>query len=288
MDEAACLGCVFYLPCSRHAPVHIAHSIMYSTHCFPPQTMPSTCKAWLAAQRLPAPIIVGGTGGSGTRLLVQMLRELAVHMGTHVNASEDAMYFVPVYDQCINAYLTGEMHTEDVDCKLMPALQQHCQDIPPHQRWGWKNPRSIYLWPALSELLPHAHFLHVVRDGFAMSNSANQNQLKLHGHVVLDEGTLSLAPADQSLQLWTTVNTAAADFGKQIGARYLRVRYEDAVANPLSTLHQLAEFLQVLPPDSTQLQIQPVRSRTLTAHDFSAQVITHAAPTLKRFGYPAC
>ena len=246
------------------------------------------CREWLTREKLPAPLIVGGTGGSGTRMLVQMLRELGVDMGAHVNASEDALHFVAIYDHFINRYLAGELHMEALDTEMERALRLHCPAPNPRMLWGWKNPRSIYLWPALAALLPNARFLHVVRDGFAMSNSANQNQLNLHGKSVLDPTTLQLAPTDQSLQLWATVNTAAADFGDQLGQQYMRVRYEDAVSSPLAMLRQLANFLQLEPPDRSALQVQPVRSRTVTASDFAPQVIAQAAPTLLRFGYPPC
>lgn len=198
------------------------------------------------------------------------------------------MHFVPLYDRWINPYLASEATAGDLDEPLGRALRQHCLDIPAEQPWGWKNPRSIYLWPAFAKLLPSARFLHVVRDGIAMSNSANQNQLKLHGHAILDEHTLHLASADQSLRLWATVNTAAADFGEKLGRQYIRVRYEDAVAQPLSTLRQLAAFLEVPMPHATHVQMQPVRSRSLTADDFAPEVVSQTTPALQRFGYTAC
>jgi hypothetical protein len=55
--------------------------------------------------------MVGGTGGSGTRLVVQMLRRLGVDMGGDCNSAGDAMPFVPLYDRFNNLYLTGQ-----VDC----------------------------------------------------------------------------------------------------------------------------------------------------------------------------
>jgi hypothetical protein len=55
--------------------------------------------------RWSAPVVIGGTGGSGTRLIARLLREMGVALGERVNESEDALAFIPVYDRYVNPYL---------------------------------------------------------------------------------------------------------------------------------------------------------------------------------------
>ena len=244
---------------------------------------------YLGEKKLSAPIIVGGVGGSGTRLVVQMLLDIGVFMGSLRNGSEDAMPFVSLYDNHINAYLSGSVNCSGLVDELLQALGLHWgrggnNAIGP---WGWKNPRSIYLLPVLDGLFEGMRFIHVVRDGITMATSKNQAQLQKHGGSVIPEEFQKLAQTERALLLWSFINNDAADYGKQMGNRYLLLRYEDICDDPAIATVALASALGIDQSNQAGVLVHASRVRDMklmSKIEGKAADITSAA--LRRFGYP--
>jgi hypothetical protein len=128
---------------------------------------------------------------------------------------------------------------------LGAVLSEHGGPIDDHpRRWGWKEPRSIYLLPFLHRHLPGLRFLHVVRDGRDMALSQNQNQLRKHGDAAPVPRNLPLP--GRSIALWSWVNLAATSYGEEhLGARYLRIRFEDLCADPVRRTAAILEFAEL-------------------------------------------
>lgn len=238
--------------------------------------------------RVTPPIVVGGTGGSGTRLVVRLLREMGVQMGDHVNGSEDALAFVPLYDRYINRFVASE----GVDAKLFEqelfgAIRQHSENFGTAGNWGWKNPRSIYLLPLLDSLIPDLKFIHVIRHGLDMVVSANQNQLDMHGPAVLGVSCAGLPQPLASALLWERVNEAAADYGRRMAGRYFLLRYEDVCRDPDEAMAPLASAFGLrLPDNGWRERITPSTPRwPQMAPDLLALLEGHIGGSLGRFGY---
>lgn len=196
----------------------------------------------------PAPIVIGAVGGSGTRVLVDILGGAGVFMGSDLNASNDAMQFVDVYDRWIDPIWRGAAFDQAaLDADLRGAAGRHRAAITdPGQAWGWKNPRVIYLLAAVDALWPGLRFIHVIRDGRDMAFSANQNQLRLHGEAILGTEHADAHPAVRSAALWSRINGNAAELGRQrLGQRYRCLRFEDLCDDPLSALGGLLDWLQL-------------------------------------------
>src|SRR5215467_6488793 len=150
------------------------------------------------------PVVIGATGGSGTRVIASIIRRAGYFIGSNLNASLDSMEFPTMYDRWINRFQLRNLAPlcEEENALMagdfVECLSRHRSTIPEGQRlWGWKEPRSILLLPFLDERLPGMRFIHVIRDGRDMAFSANQNQLRKHGDAVLQGalvGTLAEAP----------------------------------------------------------------------------------------------
>lgn len=255
----------------------------------PREGVASPITHYLARKGLMPPIVVGGVGGSGTRLVVQMLMEIRVFMGSVRNASEDAMPFVPVYDSHINTYLSGVVSYTGLTASLVQALDSHFGSGSSDSicNWGWKNPRSIYILPLLDELFTGMRFIHVVRDGVAMATSENQAQLQKHGAWVIPENFQGLPQIERALLLWSIVNNVAANYGKKMGSRYILIRYEDICTDPVKATMSLASALGIEQPPNLNIPVHPIRTRyvKLTSEIVGAtEKIASAA--LQRFGYP--
>jgi hypothetical protein len=235
-----------------------------------------------------APIVIGGTGGSGTRLIARLLREMGVDLGTRVNGAEDALSFVPLYDKYVNAYLeSGAVDTARLETDLLAAIHSHV-DPAGKPAWGWKNPRSIFLLPVLDNLIPGFRFVHVVRHGLDMATSANQNQVLLHSRAALGSEHDSLPVEARSALLWMRINGAAADYGQRMPGRYFLLRYEDVCANPQGSLAPLAAaFGLVIPSGGWREPVAPVAPRWVSLDPVKlADLRARIGDALARFGYP--
>ena len=201
------------------------------------------------------PLIIGATGGSGTRVIARIARDAGFALGTNLNEPEDALDFVPLHDAWINRYLrlvngrpgtpvaklpTGfrEAFAEAVGRLLAGEAQQ--------DRWGWKAPRSIYLLPLYRHVYPSLKFIHVIRDGRDMALSKNQNQLRQHASTLLTwrERFFQSRPV-RSIMLWDRVNGRTAQFAEQeLGSNYLQIRFEDLCNDPVGTVARLLQFVE--------------------------------------------
>lgn len=191
---------------------------------------------------------MGATGGSGTRVVARFLRRTGLYMGSELNDSEDAWKLGDYSDRWIDTLLRHRESglSEDVEGAMLEDLStvlgEHCSPIADEARkWGWKEPRSIYLLPFFHRHLPALRFLHVVRDGRDMALSENQNQLRKHGDAAGIPA--ELPPAVRSIALWSWVNLDAKRYGEeQLRDRYLRIRFEDLCGSPVETAGRILDF----------------------------------------------
>jgi hypothetical protein len=204
---------------------------------------------------LSRPLIIGATGGSGTRVVARIVRDGGFFLGTHLNESEDAIGFGAFSDRWVTKYVRAlkEQNEEALEGAMRKdlegLLQSHCAalSLDAHPLfWGWKEPRSIYLLPFWQRVFPAFKFLHLVRDGRDMALSGNQNQLAKHGPALLSWQERWLSRPARSMLLWSRINTMAADYGaRQMTGRYLLVRFEDLCAEPWREVRRIFRFCEL-------------------------------------------
>jgi Sulfotransferase family len=250
------------------------------------------------------PVAVGGTGGSGTRVVARLLLLLGVAMGSNRNAEEDAVPFAD-FDwqwgpELFALQLAGHDSAPGVWTDAVPeeAERQFLTVLRAHRtgesQWGWKHPHSYLLLPFLGRLLPDLRFVHVLRDGRDVALSGNQRQLELYGPVLLGDGLPAQGRVARSAAFWSRANCLAADYAeRRLAGRYLRVRLEDLCADPERAVSRLAALLGLSPPDGAQRDaaarmVNPPSSLGRWRHEAQGTVdeVTRAAgPGLVRFGY---
>jgi len=250
---------------------------------------------------LNAPLIIGATGGSGTRVVARIARHAGYNLGTKLNESEDALEFYSFHDSWVNPWFSAgsggakltPWQTARMKEDFYAALARHIPEAERRgARWGWKAPRSIYLFSFLHGECPSSKFIHVLRDGRDMALSPNQNQLRKHGNAVLRwRERLFHSTAERSMLLWERVNIAAADFGeRQSRENYLRVRFEDLCNASLATTTRILNFLEapIDPEAIARAEIAPPESLGRW-RNYSLPIISKlvrvGAPGLRRFGY---
>jgi len=252
-----------------------------------PPPPPVDAQTW---DRVEGAGVIGATGGSGTRVLARIVLRGGMFIGSDRNRSEDALDFAAFSDRWVDEAVAGRRPQAMVDELRALAARQwagRAADGP----WGWKEPRSIYLLPLLRDELRGLRFLHVVRDGRDMAYSDNQQQLVKHGAAVLGDGPGEPLPL-RSIALWREVNLRAADFGeRELGPRYLRIRFEDLCADPGVVAADVLAFFG-LDGDAEAIareEVSPPRSLGRWRDEDGAAVAeleAAAGDLLRRFGYP--
>lgn len=208
------------------------------------------------AQETPAPdplalppVVVAAVGGSGTRVLVRVLRKAGWFMGNRVDSrNEDSLpiaWFLSKWLRTLKDFPEVEgpaLAAARTDFERM--LNVHRRGIPsPVAPWGFKNPRFMWLLPFLAQRFPTMKFVHVVRDARDMMLSENRYFLRQHGHWILGPDWWK-DPLEAQLQLWRMGNEGAATFGQRcLAGRYHMLRYEDLCQKPAETVTQLLQFL---------------------------------------------
>jgi hypothetical protein len=206
------------------------------------------------------PVVILGTGGSGTRAIVSLAQAAGYFMGTDLNRAEDSRDVGKFIGRWPNRYLRrsgwidamwGESsrgrfpYPKGMREDFEAAIGEHRAAIEgPDDRWGWKAPRTILILPFVHQVFPRARIVHLVRDGRDMAYSSNQTQMRRHGAKVLPPSEKRLPRAHESIMFWSRVNLAAARYGEGfLGDSYLRLRYEDVCADPGEAAIRLVDFL---------------------------------------------
>jgi hypothetical protein len=100
-------------------------------------------------------------------------------------------------------------------------------------RWGDKTPRYVENIALLSNLLPDARFIHLIRDG--------RNVALSYADVPFGPKTVARA-AD----LWARRVSGGIEAGASLGSgRYLELLYEDLVADPAGEAGAICKFLEL-------------------------------------------
>jgi len=236
------------------------------------------------------PLVIGGTGGSGTRAVARIVARAGVFMGARTNRSEDALDLAE-FDWRWGPELVRSGCTEEIRQAFEMALAAHLALRPAGtEGWGWKHPHSYLLLPFLAERFARLRFIQVVRDGRDIALSRNHNQVRLYGEDALGPGD----PADpvRRIAFWAWANDrAAARRAELLGDRSMCVRLEDLCRAPEETTRRVLEFAgragagrdldaarEIVPPDSLG------RGRRADP-SLLARLEEAAGATLRRFGY---
>ncbi|MCF6288476.1 MAG: sulfotransferase [Proteobacteria bacterium] len=226
-----------------------------------------------------SPVVVGGVGGSGTRLIANCLHKLNYHLGSYLNESLDNLWFTLLFKrveiltaskdefaELLNLFIYvmrggSEFSPEQVKfieslavdnrmihsqlwlktiAKSFTKIKQHAST---GQQWGWKEPNSHIVLQQLRARIPNLKYIHVVRNGLDMAYSDNQNQLIFWGKHYLDR-EFAITPYD-SLAFWCKVQQNIMHIGNTMGDNFLLLNYDEFCTNPTQGIKSLCDFLGI-------------------------------------------
>lgn len=246
------------------------------------------------------PVVVGALGGAGTRLLVSILGQAGVFMGSWLDhRTQDSQpfrvflsrWFNPLADHLLHG---AELDRGAIDADFERSLRIHLMGRSAG-RWGWKNPRNMWLLPFYAARYPDMKFLHLIRDGRDMALGDNQNLLRAPGQLLLGSEWRG-SPVESQLALWELGNKTARAHARALLApgSYLLVRYEDLCQRPAEIIPEIIRFVDgdvhETDTDALAALIRP-SARIGTGAGILRECVNidpHAfGHTLKCFGYPS-
>ena len=265
---------------------------------------------WATDLPYPQPVVIFGTGGSGTRVLQVLTDHSGYYLGTNLNRAGDALDIGHFMRRWLDRYLnkTDWIATElrasgkeEYGYPLAMAedfaltLEDHRDALDDQQAlWGWKAPRTILILPFVHELFAGMRAIHLVRDGRDMAYSRNQQQMRRHAPLLLDEDHNEASEPVRSIAFWAHVNLAAARYGeRELGSNYLRMRYEDVCSDPASAVVELLDFIDSPASRESMQQVAAEKIKPSSSigrwreHDAAELETLHeiAGDALRKFGY---
>ena len=227
--------------------------------------------------RCKPPVAVGGIGGSGTRLVAQMLSASGYFLGADLNEASDNLWFTLLFKRpdilaCTDREYAGlcEIFVKGMvgGCEFTVAEREIVQrlaaagrdqhdakwlqeradtllsyhsPLDAHGRWGWKEPNTHIVLDRLIPTFRGMKYIFVSRHGLDMAVSGNQNQPRLWGPVLLGE-PFEATPR-YALRYWCFVHRRIMAIGAAMGDRFLFLKYDDLCRDPKQGLTGLRAFL---------------------------------------------
>jgi len=226
------------------------------------------------------PVAIGGIGGSGTRLVAELLIRLGIFMGGDLNGANDNLWYTLLFKR--RELVDGDRHDElrhafaifravMVERRILTNDEESyvrslaAEDRPPHTAewlreraasltafprshrahpgaWGWKEPNTHVLAPLFTSTFPELRYIHVVRNGLDMAYSSNLNQLHMWGSFILQEIDIEPSPR-LALKFWCAVHRRILELGTLMGDRFLLLDYDQLCRQPDQGLSEIVEFL---------------------------------------------
>lgn len=228
-----------------------------------------------------SPVAIGGVGGSGTRLMAQLLGQMGFYIGSDLNEPRDNLWFTLLFKRpelwqgkeeefahCLSVFVNvmcerrklspqeeqwlGTLATQERSQHTMPWLRQRWESLVWVTRqasfscgpWGWKEPNTHIFVERIQMHLPKLRYIHVARNGLDMAYSNNQNQLQLWGPLFFPNENVQVSP-QWSLRYWCAVHRRIMDWGKDMGDRFLFINYDQFCQSPGPGLDALCQFLGI-------------------------------------------
>lgn len=242
-------------------------------------------------------VIIGGIGGSGTRLVAEILKQAGVHIGRHINKPNDALWFSYFFNNEMALYANptafrklaglyskgfqGGHNLTKEECSFINSLSRD-KDIgvftqrPSTENkkqistfidsansktcnyiWGWKAPASHIYADRFLKIWPNVRYIHVCRDGLDMAFSKNQNQVNIWGRYY-SGGPYQNTPED-SLRYWCAVHKNIRYLKFRHPDRVMCLHFESLCKEPRKNIEKLLNFVGVdsCEPNRFELLVKP-------------------------------
>lgn len=228
----------------------------------------------------PDPVVIGGVGGSGTRVPTRILETIGFYIGDQRNPADDNQWWLRLfadgdwvrslgdppdarYRRRLRAFtdaMAGRVTPANLPTILLAewnAIRQHPglagtglsmltadgYDADDHTGWGWKAPSTAMQLPHLAPHLPEMRYVLMIRHGLDIA-------VKAHNYPEDWVRSFGLEPdadtplARRSFRAWLAIYEEVLAFlGEELPDRHLVVRFEELCHEPRKQVERIVSFL---------------------------------------------
>lgn len=194
-----------------------------------------------------SPIVIGGSGHSGTRVFSEILTQGGVFTGIrHVTkrARSEDLNMIGLLNRWVHRHVGGDLTlAQQAQMRREFALRLRLFFPVRSMPWGFKNPRTMLILPFLDEMFPGMKFVHVVRDGRDISLGNDFAARNRYRSAFLNKDETNLSAEEAMILFWGRSNQRAMEYGQQrMPGRYLQMKWEELCENPVRKTRELLEF----------------------------------------------
>lgn len=207
-------------------------------------------------------IFIGGVGGSGTRVIANILKDNGIYIGTNLNNSLDNLDWpgdnILIKDNNLTFEKKLNILRESFGLFIDKMIHdQSLSDCSNRDTLAIKVPGSFYYMPFLFKIFKNSCYVHLIRNGLDMAFSSNKNQLKNWGgmfNVSFD----TTNKESQQLKYWIRSNEYALNIQKQFPDSFHLVKFENICDHTHSEIDSLFEYLG-LDNNTSQLTLDSIQ-----------------------------
>lgn len=193
------------------------------------------------------PVVVGGVGGSGTRIAAKMVESLGFFMGDDLNHAHDNMRLASRFKEIrsrVSGLPDGSADIDDILLSFERDMHEgFLAQTEWRSGWGWKLPANFFILPQLVRRFGQIRYIHVIRHGLDMAFSSNQNQTRNFGHHYGINPDVQPLP-QASLAYWIRANTLALETARRFEIQLLVLNFDRLCDDPHAVVGELLGFLQ--------------------------------------------
>jgi len=268
------------------------------------------------------PVILIGMHRSGSSLLGRLIGGFGLFSGALKDQNDEALFFLesnkrlmarygarwdaptpvaerlrePATLQAAVDYAAARVGGVAAALFLGPTGYLRCWDIRKLERpWGWKDPRNTFTLPVWLRIFPHAKVLFLERHGVDVALSLKLRSVRTRPKIYLpwrerSASSIRCSTLEGGLSLWAEYQARAKLMLARLPPdRFLELRYEELLENPIPELFRLAAFcgLEVsnAAVESAAVSICGARAYAYRRDERLVSFAANYAATLEQWGY---
>jgi len=244
-------------------------------------------------------IAIGGLGGSGTRVVAEIVKESGYFIGNDLNKESDNLLFTRLLKNkawrknatkkeivkrlsWFNSIMSGEGQNISSNEKknLIKSINDNETfassiediDMKAYSRtvsYAWKEPNTHIYLKYLNKAIPGVKYLHVIRDGLDMAHTSNTQQLENWGSLLYDIEFNIDNPESiirSQLSYWIKANTKAIKDGRlYLKDHFMLCNFDRLCSHPDDEIPRILNFIGIAGHNAllsrlTNLPIKPASS----------------------------
>jgi len=234
-------------------------------------------------------IAIGALGGSGTRVVAEIISEMGYFIGDELNDALDNLTFTALFKDKVlfsdynllskrmivfDKYMSNiKLSRDDIriynesNGNLFLSFKRrslmkiklkinNLTEKEARNEYAFKEPNSIHFIDKYLTTFPNLKFIYVLRHGLDMAFSSNKGQLSNFGSFYgLENNVGSLndssdEAAKQQLEFWIRMSKKVNDLIEKYGDRIHVINHSSLCEEPVLEINRLADFLNINLPDN--------------------------------------